>query len=74
MAIHRVVLRKMVGEKPDPRNDPVISSDYSIPLGSYSFLLNMKEAGKFNYYTVSYDDAGNISAVSSVVTVTVEKK
>ncbi|MDP8203399.1 MAG: hypothetical protein P9L95_02570 [Candidatus Tenebribacter mawsonii] len=74
MAVQRVELRKVIGTTPNLFFDPVVSTDVSLPFGSYSFLINMSETGEFKYYTVSYDVAGNISSVSSVVTVNVEKK
>jgi hypothetical protein len=74
MAVQRVELRKVIGTTPNLFFDPVISTDISLPLGSYSFLMNMSQTGEFKYYTVSYDEAGNISIISSVVTVKVEKK
>ncbi len=74
MAINRVELRQMIGSTPDLSNDPLISSDYSIVLSSYSFSVGMENTGTFYYYTVSYDVAGNVSSFSSVVTVKVDKK
>jgi len=74
MAIHKVELRQVIGTTPNLFFDPVIATDLSLPLGSYSFLVSMEDTGEFKYYTVSYDEAGNVSSTSSVVTVTVQKK
>ena len=74
MAINRVELRQMIGATPDLSNDPLISSDYTIVLSSYSFSVGMEKTGTFYYYTLSYDAAGNVSSFSSVVTVKVYKK
>ena len=74
MAIHRVELRQMLGPTPNLSLDPLISSDYSIVLSSYSFTVGMNITGTFYYYTVSYDDAGNVSSVSAAVSVKVDKK
>ena len=74
MALDRVELRQMIGSTPDLSNDPLISSDYSIVLSSYSFSVGMENTGTFYYYTVSYDSAGNVSSISSVVSVIVNKK
>ncbi|RLC50848.1 MAG: hypothetical protein DRI23_05620 [Candidatus Cloacimonadota bacterium] len=74
MAIHRVELRQKIGSLPDLINDPVISTDYELDKDDYSISITMNEAGEFYYYTISYDDAGNVSSVSSIIAVTVEKK
>jgi len=65
---------QMIGNEPDLINDPLISSDYELDKDDYSINITMNEAGEFSYYTLSYDEAGNVSSVSSIITVTVAKK
>ncbi len=74
MAIHRVELREMIGEKPKPENDPIVSSDYTIVEGSYEFKFPMNKPGTFKYYTLSFDEAGNYSEFSKIITVKVSIK
>ena len=70
--LQKIELRKMTGETPNVLTDPIVSIDLNLPSGNYSFNLTMNEKGTFKYYTVAFDIAGNISAVSEIVTVTVE--
>lgn len=71
MAIHRVELREMIGEEPKPENDPIISTDFKIVEGVYDFKLPMMKPGTFKYYTLSFDEAGNYSEFSKIITVKV---
>ncbi len=72
--LQRIELRRMTGESPNISSDPVYAIDFNLPSGSYSFNLTMEEKGTFKFYTVAYDIAGNISSVSSIVTVKVESE
>ena len=74
MALHRLELRKLVGKSPDLGSDPIVSTDYTLEEGEYSFRITMNESGTFKFYTVSYDSAGNVGSVSSIVTVTVSSE
>ena len=74
MAIHRVELREMIGELPKPENDPIVSADFKLDKDAYEFKFPMKKPGTFNYYTLSFDEAGNYSEVSKIITVKVSIK